>query len=174
MGNDAPEGIDLGKVRRITEEFLAPQNGAGPVGAEMLIPLLQRLQEAYGYLPQAALAWISRETGIPASRMYGVGTFYAQFSLEPRGRHTVRCCRGTACHVRGGKKVIAAAQSALGLADGETAADMSFSFETVACLGACALAPVAVVDTTYYGKMTPRRAEQIIEQLKEGPGDDET
>jgi NADH-quinone oxidoreductase subunit E len=106
--------------------------------------------------------------------MYGVGTFYAQFSLEPRGRHTVRCCRGTACHVRGGKKVIAAAQSALGLADGETAADMSFSFETVACLGACALAPVAVVDTTYYGKMTPRRAEQIIEQLKEGPGDDET
>jgi NADH:ubiquinone oxidoreductase subunit E len=97
--------------------------------------------------------------------MYGVATFYAQFYLQRHGKHTVRCCRGTACHVRGGKKIISTVKDALGLEEGETRADMSFSFETVACLGACALAPVTVVDSTYYGKMTPRRAEQILNAL---------
>jgi len=78
----------------------------------------------------------------------------------------VRCCRGTACHVRGGKKIISAVKGSLGLEEGETSEDMAFSFETVACLGACALAPVTVIDSTYHGKMTPRRAEQILDQLR--------
>ena len=136
--------------------------------ADDLIPILQEIQQAYGYLPQPVLGRISELSGIPSSRMYGVITFYAQFYLEPHGKHTVRCCRGTACHVRGGKKVINAAKGVLGLEDGETRQDMLFSLETVACLGACALSPVMVVDNVYHGKMTPRRAEQILQQIEQG------
>ncbi len=164
--------VDLQAAGGIVEEFLSSSGAAeGRLPADLLIPLLQRLQDQYGYLPAPVLTWVSGRTGIPVSRMYGVATFYAQFSLEPRGKHSVRPCRGTACHVKGGKKIIGTVRAALGLEDGETSSDMAFSFETVACLGACALAPVTVVDSTYYGKMTPRRAEQMIRQLKEQDGD---
>ncbi len=137
-----------------------------PVGAGDLIPLLQQVQDAYGYLPTEVLEDVSRRTGIPTSRMYGVITFYALFHLEKRGRHTVRVCRGTACHVRGSKGVIQAAQNHLGLADGETGEDLAFSFETVACLGACALSPVVVVDGSYAGKVTPERVEDMLRSLE--------
>ncbi len=158
--------LDMGPARLIVERFFQSSSRSDRrLPEDLLIPLLQQVQEAYGYLPQPVLEWVSERTAIPTSRMYGVATFYAQFYLKPHGRHTVRCCRGTACHVRGGKKIISTVKGALGLEEGETAADMSFSFETVACLGACALAPVTVVDTTYYGKMTPRRAEQILQAL---------
>ncbi|HVO38169.1 MAG TPA: NAD(P)H-dependent oxidoreductase subunit E [Spirochaetia bacterium] len=163
--------VDLRIARGIVEEFLSTNSAAGSrLPPDLLIPLLQKLQDAYGYLPAPVLTWASDRTAIPLSRMYGVATFYAQFSLEPRGKHSIRPCRGTACHVRGGKKIIATVQAALGLEDGETGPDLAFSFETVACLGACALAPVTVVDSTYYGKMTPRRAEQMIRQLREPEG----
>ena len=137
-----------------------------PAGAGDLIPLLQEIQEAYGYLPADVLQEASRRTGIPTSRMYGVITFYSQFHLEPRGRHTVRACRGTACHVRGGKRVIEAAESYLGIGDGETRDDLTFTFETVACLGACALSPVIVVDERYAGKVTPERVEQMLQAVE--------
>src|SRR5208282_2666683 len=110
-----------------------------PVREGDIIPLLQRLQDEYGYLPREVILEVARETGLTASRVYGVATFYAQFYLKPHGMHTVRCCRGTACHVRGGKKVIDAARRTIGVEDGETTEDMQFSLETVACLGACAL-----------------------------------
>ena len=142
--------------------------GRQKITADDLIPILQEIQEAYGYLPAEVLRWVSEHTGIPTSRMYGVITFYAQFYLKPHGKHTVRCCRGTACHVRGGKKIINAVKGQLGIEDGATTADMFFSFETVACLGACALSPVMVVDKVYHGKMTPRVAEQILQQLSKG------
>jgi NADH-quinone oxidoreductase subunit E len=133
-----------------------------PLRSTDIIPLLQRLQDAYGYLPREVVLAVCEETGLPASRVFGVATFYAQFYLEPHGKHTVRVCRGTACHVRGGKKVLDAVRRTLGIDDGETTDDMQFSLETVACLGACALSPVMVVDRTYYGKMTARRAEQVL------------
>jgi len=136
-----------------------------PVTERAIIPLLQRLQDAYGYLPTEVLTQVSRATGIPTSRIYGVVTFYAQFHLQPHGRHTVTVCRGTSCHVRGGKKLHQAIRSLLGVEDGATTEDMNFSFETVACLGACALSPVMVVDGSYYGKLNPRRAEHILRQL---------
>jgi len=161
--------VDLVIAERILGEMVSSIPGAR-LPAYALIPLLQKIQDGYGYLPQPVLEWVSGRTGIPTSRMYGVATFYAQFSLEPRGKHSIRPCRGTACHVRGGKKIISTLQGALGLEDGQTSGDMAFSLETVACLGACALAPVTVVDSTYYGKMTPRRAEQIVQQLKEQEG----
>ncbi len=161
--------VDLGPAEQLVERFLRSNPAANRrVAADALIPLLQGIQEAYGYLPAEVLERVSIRACIPASRMYGVATFYAQFYLEPHGKHMVRCCRGTACHVRGGKKIITTVKSALGLEEGETTEDMAFSFETVACLGACALAPVTVVDSRYYGKMTPRRAEQVLDQLKKG------
>ncbi len=130
-----------------------------------LIGVLQAIQDRLGYLPPPALADLSRRMRIPLSRIWGVVSFYTQFYTEPRGRHTVRCCRGTACHVRGGKRVIQTISKMLNVEGGETTDDMMFSFETVACLGACALSPVAVIDKTYYGKVTPRRIEQILGQI---------
>jgi NADH-quinone oxidoreductase subunit E len=98
------------------------------------------------------------------SRIYGVVTFYAQFYLSPRGRHTVRVCRGTACHVRGGKNIRKAVQQFLGVEENETTPDSKFTFETVACLGACALSPVLLVDKNYYGKLTPAKVAQLLKQ----------
>ena len=130
-----------------------------------LIGLLQEVQDRWGYLPPAALEQIGRRMRMPLSRIYGVISFYSQFYTEPRGRHRVRCCRGTACHVRGGRKVIDTVRKTLGIEEGETTGDMMFSFETVACLGACALSPVVVVDGMYYGKATARRIEEVLEQI---------
>ena len=105
---------------------------------------------------------MSRRTGIPASAAYGVATFYEQFHLEPHGRHTVRCCRGTACHVNGGGQIIDTIEQTLKVAPGETTKDMRFTFETVACLGTCFLAPVMMIDSEYFGKLTPQRIESVL------------
>jgi NADH-quinone oxidoreductase subunit E len=106
---------------------------------------------------------LSRRTSIPASQIYGVATFYEQFYLEPHGRHTIRCCRGTACHVRGGHGLIEAISNELGVEDGHTTEDRRFTFETVACLGTCFLAPVIMVDDEYYGNVTTRMVKGIVE-----------
>ena len=151
-----PEAMDLSKMSPILEKFRG-QEGA-------LIPVLQEAQGIYGYLPEEVLAHISRELTIPLSRIYGVVTFYAQFYLTPRGRHTVRVCRGTACHVRGGKNIRKSVQQFLGIEENETTPDYKFTFETVACLGACALSPVLLVDKTYYGKLTPGKVEKVLKQ----------
>ena len=158
--------IDLGPAESILDKIEEARRAAGGrVTTDDLIPLLQELQEAYGYLPPPVLMWVSERTGIPTSRMYGVITFYGQFYLEPHGKHTVTFCRGTSCHVRGGKKALDMTKSLLGIDDGETTDDMLFSLETVACVGACALSPVMVVDGKYYGKLTPRGAERVLRQL---------
>jgi NADH:ubiquinone oxidoreductase subunit E len=132
-----------------------------------LIPLTQEIQEKVGYIPPEVIPRIASALGLFPAQVQGVITFYAQLYTAPRGRNIVRVCRGTACHVRGGKKVFNTVRNQLGIADGETSSDMQFSLETVACLGACALSPVMVVDNNYYGKMTGRRAEQILQGLVE-------
>jgi len=137
-----------------------------PVTEGQIIPLLQRLQDVYGYLPRNVVLDVARRTGLPSSRVYGVATFYAQFRLKPGGRHTVRCCRGTACHVRGGKTVLNAVKSELCIDDGETTEDMKFSLETVACLGTCFLAPVIMVNNDYFGSMTPGRIKNVLDKYK--------
>jgi NADH-quinone oxidoreductase subunit E len=154
----ADEPVDLAPAMRIVNDMSPLANGD-------IIPLLQRLQEAYGYLPPEVVLTVCEETGLTASRVFGVATFYSQFTMEPRGKHMVRCCKGTACHVRGGNRVLGAIEKILGIGDGETTRDMRFSQETVACLGACALAPVMVMDKTYYGKMTARRTELLLKEL---------
>ncbi len=139
-----------------------------------LIGLLQDVQENLGYLPAPAIQQIGRRTRTPLSRIYGVVSFYAQFYTEPRGRHTIRCCRGTACHVRDATKIIQGIQRDLGIDDGQTTDDMLFSFETVACLGACALAPVVVIDDTYYGSATPQKITKAIRKIvKDDSGNEE-
>jgi len=158
--------FDLGPAERVLDTVEQGRRAqGGGITADDLIPVLQHLQEAYGFLPLPVLMRVSERTGIPASRMYGVITFYSQFYLEPHGKHTVTFCRGTSCHVRGGKKALDTAKSLLGVEEGETTGDMLFTLETVACLGACALAPVMVVDGKYYGKLTARRAEHVLRQL---------
>ena len=145
------------------DKILASMPNAGP---NDLVPILQEVQKAYGYLPKSILMAVSDRTGISASQIYGVATFYEQFYLEPHGRHTVRCCRGTACHVKGGPNIIKTLKRTLGIEPGETTDDMEFSFETVACLGACALAPVMVIDGTYYGKMSYRKVGLIVDSVR--------
>ncbi len=150
------EALDLSKLENVFEKYRG-QEGA-------LIPVLQEAQEIYGYLSEEVLASIGKHLHIPLSRIFGVVTFYAQFYTTPRGRYTVRVCRGTACHVRGGKYVLKAVQQALGIGEGETTPDFKFTFETVACLGACALSPVLLVNKNYYGKLTPAKVEQVLKQ----------
>ncbi len=137
---------------------------ADKLSAEGLIPILQEIQKGYGYLPREVLAELSRLTGIAASQIYGVATFYEQFHLEPRGRHTIKCCRGTACHVRNGTKIIEEVQSQLGIEPGETTEDMRFTFETVACLGTCFLAPVTMIDNDYYGHLQSKDIKDMLER----------
>ena len=134
-----------------------------------LIGLLQEVQGRFGYLPAAALAEISRRTRIPLSRIYGVVSFYAQFYTEPRGRHTVRACRGTACHVKGAGRVLDSICRTLGIDDGQTTADMMFCLETVACLGTCFLAPAMMIDSQYFGRLTPQRVESILKSYQAPP-----
>ncbi len=129
-----------------------------------LIPILQKIQESYGYLPPSVMMAVSDRTGIAASRIYGVATFYEQFYLEPHGRHTVRCCRGTACHVKGGRDIIRAISRILGVQEGETTEDMRFTFETVACLGTCFLGPVMMVNNDYYGHLASNKVRDILER----------
>jgi NADH-quinone oxidoreductase subunit E len=131
-----------------------------------LIPILQKVQDQYGYLPQDVLKDVSKHTSIPISRIYGVATFYEQFYLEPRGKHIIKCCRGTACYVRGGLTLIDSIKNELGVEEGETTGDFQFTFETVACLGTCALAPVMMVDDTYYGKMDSKKVKKLIAELR--------
>jgi NADH-quinone oxidoreductase E subunit len=151
--------VDLTKL----EEIL----GAYETGNDsLLIPLLQAAQEAYTYLPMPVLERIAEHLKMSISRVYGVATFYAQFSFAPRGRNTVRVCCGTACHVRGGKAVLEALERALGIKAGQTTEDLEFSLETVACLGTCFLSPVMMINDKYYGKLTPRKAEETLKQYQ--------
>ena len=162
MNMDSAKEVSLDL--RLLDEILPPKSETGP---DNLIPVLHEIQQVYGYLPAEVLSELSRRSGIAASRIYGVVTFYEQFYLEPHGRHTVRCCRGTACHVKGGQRIIKTIQQSLGVEPGETTEDMEFTFETVACLGACALAPVMVVDGTYYGKNTYRKVDIVLNSYRQ-------
>jgi len=154
----AEETFDLAPLDKIFEEFQA-QKGA-------LIPVLQRAQDLYGYLPADVLKLISTRMRVPLSQVYGVATFYAQFYLTRRGRNVIRECDGTACHVRGAPKVIAAVQKELGIKAGETTPDYRVTYEIVYCLGSCGLAPVAMVNNEVVGQLVPEKMVEIVKDLK--------
>jgi NADH-quinone oxidoreductase subunit E len=131
-----------------------------------VIPILQHAQEIYGFLPREVLEEISRRTRIPVSRLIGVATFYAQFRLQKRGKHLIRVCDGTACHVRGAGKCIEAMEKELDVPAGGTSPDFEYTMEIVYCLGSCGLAPVAVVDDKVFGRLTPNSLVAQLEGLE--------
>jgi len=133
-----------------------------------LIPILQEVQDEYRYLPADVLAYVATDLDMPPAQVYGVATFYAHFALEPKGKHVVRLCNGTACHVKGSMKILDALRKALNLSgNATTTPDMLFTVETVSCLGACGLAPVMVLNEEVHGQMTPEKAVALVNELKE-------
>jgi len=152
----------IDESKALLDRLISSSDGADQPTKVNLIGVIQGVQDRFGYLPAPVLESLSRRTRVPLSRIYGVVSFYAQFYTEPRGKHTIRCCRGTACHVRGGKGVLQAIQDLLDIEDGQTTPDMQFSLETVACLGACFLAPAMMIDNRYFGQLTPQRVESIL------------
>ena len=127
-----------------------------------LIPVLQEAQDIFGYLPADVLRKISRELRLPLARVYGVVTFYAQFRLAPMGRNIIRTCLGTACHVRGGAKVLERIEEELKIKDGGTTDDQRFTLEVIACMGACGLAPVISINNEVHAKLTPDMVPAIL------------
>jgi len=128
----------------------------------VLIQILLDVQREYGWLPKEAMERISERLGIPVSRMYRIASFYKAMSLTPVGRHLVSVCLGTACHVRGGRKILEKAEQVLGVKDGETTADQKFTLRRVNCLGCCALGPVMVVDGEAHGKLSGAYVEEVL------------
>jgi NADH-quinone oxidoreductase subunit E len=130
---------------------------------ENLIMILQEIQKRYNYLPQATLTYLAEKIGVPLSTIFGVGTFYSTFSLEPRGKHIISVCLGTACHVRGAEKVREQLQESLHIGDGQTTEDLRFTLESVRCLGCCSLGPVVRVDDDIHGRITSDMVGTIVE-----------
>ena len=153
-----PEKVDLAKVTPLIEEYRG-QKWA-------LIPLLQEVQEEYGYIPPQTIGPIAEALHLYPSEVQGVVTFYSQFSLKPRGKNVIRVCKGTACHVRGGRSILKIAKRELGVDEGDTTEDYQFTLETVACLGACFLAPTMMVNKNYFGKLSPPKMASILKQYE--------
>lgn len=127
-----------------------------------LIPILQDIQELYGYLPEEAMESVARFTGISKTHVYGVATFYAQFRFKPRGKNHIMVCTGTACHVSGADQVIDAIERHLGIEEGDVTEDMEYSLESVGCIGCCSLAPCAMVNQDVVSRIKPSRVSKIF------------
>jgi NADH-quinone oxidoreductase subunit E len=157
----APLSEDLQKLKGIMLQVRAEFAG----DREELIPILQRVQGELGYIPEEALEEIAVFTRTPAASVYGVVTFYEQFRLHPVGRHIVRVCRGTACHVKGAERILNEIETRFHLSPGQTSKDRKFTLETVACFGSCAIAPVVVVDEKVKGRMNPTETRRLMEDV---------
>jgi len=145
-------------LKRLADDFLRKEGN--------IIALMQDAQEELGYISREAVSYFSKALRIPESRFYGIATFYSQFYLKPRGKKIVTACCGTACHVKGAERLISAAAGELGLADGQdTTEDGKITFEKVACLGTCSMAPVVVINKKVYGKMTPEKLKKEIKAI---------
>ncbi len=131
-----------------------------------LIPILQQIQQELGYLPEPAIKRVARFLRLPEITIFGVATFYAQFKLVPTGRNIIRVCRGTACHVRGGARILREVEKQSGIKPGESSPDLEYYLETVACIGACALAPTMVVNNQTHGQMTTKKVADALSQIR--------
>ena len=132
----------------------------------LLIPLLQAVQKDYSYIPETSINYISNIVGIPAAEIYGVITFYTQFRLRPLGKHLVRICNGTACHVNNSKMIGQVIEGELGIQTGETSEDGLFTFQSVACLGCCSLSPVLMINDDTHGRLNPKLVRKILKSYK--------
>ncbi|HOX08060.1 MAG TPA: NADH-quinone oxidoreductase subunit NuoE [Planctomycetota bacterium] len=136
-------------------------------GRDALIPVLQEVQEQQGFLSKEAVVQIGRHLKLPASKIYGVATFYNQFRFQPKGKYHIMLCRGTACHVKGSQRLLSSIVKLLNLQPGQTSRDRLFSLEVVACMGACGLAPVVSVNGEFYAKVTPRKLAEMIQECRQ-------
>jgi NADH-quinone oxidoreductase subunit E len=132
--------------------------------AEELIPILQDAQDEFTFLPEEVMVDIAKFLGVPESRVYGVATFYAQFRFTPRGKNHVMMCRGTACHVSGADRILEYIEDAIGVKEGETSSDLEYSLETVACIGACSLAPCVMINKQVEAKLTKKKVETLFSE----------
>jgi NADH-quinone oxidoreductase subunit E len=151
---------------RLHLKTLQTQITAFPNGRGQLIPLLQMVQKTVGYLPGEALSLVADHLAVTRSEVYGVASFYNQFRFNPPGRNPVKVCMGTACHVRGGEIILENFERKLEIREGETTEDREFSIERVACVGCCALAPVALVGETLHGHMAPSKVEGLVLRVR--------
>ncbi|MGA8573144.1 MAG: NADH-quinone oxidoreductase subunit NuoE [Desulfobaccales bacterium] len=135
-------------------------------GSADLIPVLQDIQDEFNYLPKDQLKVVAHRMQVPLTQVYSVATFYKMFSLEPKGRHQIRVCLGTACHLRGGQRLVETVSRRLGVDIGQTTPDLQFSLETVGCLGSCAQAPLLMVDDQYFGRMSVDKVPKILKSYK--------
>lgn len=156
MGSACENLVDPKQVK-LDEIICKYRNENGP-----LIPILQEAQAVYGYLPAHVLKHISKTIRVPLAKIYGVATFYSQFRLTPVGRNLINVCLGTACHVRGGAKILETMEKSLHIKDGETTEDERFTLEIVACIGACGLAPVISINNKVHGRLTPESLAGIL------------
>jgi NADH-quinone oxidoreductase subunit E len=140
--------------------------GHPDAGRDHLIPILQEVQATEGYLSKASIARVGQELHLPASKIFGVATFYNMFRFQPKGKHHVMICRGTACHVKGSKRVLDMVTKALKIQPGQTSRDGLFSLEVVACMGACGLAPVVNINGQFHAKVTPMKLQRILEECR--------
>ncbi len=151
-------GQDKAYINEKVSEALATYTG----DKAELIPILQQVQQAFGYLPEEAMSQIADFVNVPECSVYGVATFYAQFKFVPLGRNIIKVCRGTGCYVKGAPRLLDEIETRLGIKDGETTPDMEYTLETVACFGSCALAPVMVVNDRVYGNVTVEKVRGIL------------
>ncbi|NIQ95812.1 MAG: NADH-quinone oxidoreductase subunit NuoE [Desulfuromonadales bacterium] len=156
--NVAEEEIDLTGAHQVIDKYI-DMKGA-------LMPVLQEIQDHYGYIPEPTVHLVAERLNVYASQIYGVLTFYAQFHLEPRGKFIVRICMGTACHVKGAGRIANALEEKLGIGHAETTEDLNFTAEHVACLGACGMAPVVMVNDDTFGSVSVQQMGDIVEQYK--------
>jgi NADH-quinone oxidoreductase subunit E len=154
---------NINKDRPINEIFCKYNNA----GRDKLIPVLQEVQEKQGYISKESILEISRQLNIPASKIYGVASFYNQFRFQPKGKYEIQICRGTACHVQGSVKILDALKTELKIESGETTRDGLFTLEVVACIGACGLAPVISINGEFYAQVTPEKIRKILNKYRE-------
>jgi NADH-quinone oxidoreductase subunit E len=150
----------------MTQEIITEIIGKYEPDQSSLIAVLQDVQEHFGYLPKDALIDVSKELDVPLSRVLSLATFYSAFSLQPKGKHPIHVCMGTACHVRGAQPVLEAFERELGIKDGETSEDLEFSLDTVRCVGCCGLAPVVMVGEEVHGKISQSKASRVLRKYK--------
>ncbi|HKK68621.1 MAG TPA: NADH-quinone oxidoreductase subunit NuoE [Bacteroidales bacterium] len=152
------EDVDLSLIDPVIDKFKGRKG--------ILIPLLQNIQNVYGYIPPQSFKYVAGKTDLRLADMYGVATFYTQFRLKPVGKYIIKVCHGTACHVQGAKAITEALADSLKIKDGETTEDKLFTLESVACLGCCSLAPVMMINDDTHGSLTGKSATKIIRNLK--------
>ena len=138
---------------------------------EALIPILQDIQSDLNWLPEEVLRAVAEKLDVPLADVYGVASFYRTFSLRPRGKHIITVCVGTACHVRGGQRIVDEMGRTLGIAPGETTPDQNFTLETVNCLGCCAIGPIVMIDGEYYGEMNSRKVSPVLDKYRVSSGE---